>query len=266
MTIEGTGVVWEGPDALMPYLVEIDEVQESVENARKGDVLALSASLRRFGQVRAICVTPVEGESPRVVAGHHLRLAAKELGWTHIAAIPNEFTDDDERRAYLIADNQLAALGGYDDQKRAEQMNFLDELATQGKLEGTGFSVDDIEDERARVGAVATTQVEDFTGGWSESAEAAQARAESLATGHARKEIILSVTPEDYERYGDAMRKLKEQYGTTGVIDTTLHAVFAAADMMTEDAKEAVPEEPEVIETAAGEVEIHPDQMVIGTS
>lgn len=256
-------MVWEGPEFLRPHLVPIDSIVDSEDNARKGDVMGIAGSIRVHGQKAFVIVTM--DDPPRIVAGHHRRAAAKELGFTHIAIQPTEFADDDERRAYMIADNQLSDLAGYHEQKQIDQLNFLDELASQGKLEGTGYTVDMIEDQRAKIGAVLSTEApETWAGGWSESAEAAQARAEALGQGHARKEIILSVTPDDYERYGDAMRKLKSEYGTTGVIDTTLRAVFTAADMLPVEG-EAVPDEPEakVIDTAAGPVEIHEDQLVI---
>lgn len=250
MNEEATTTTWVGPDVLAPFLQPIDELRESEENARKGDVLALVGSLRRWGQVRPILATP-DGV---IVAGHHLRLAAIELGWTHIAVIPNEFSDDDERHAYLIADNQLSCLGGYDEQKRAEQMSFLDELAQQGKLEGTGFTPDSIDDERARWNATPEAAPADPSERkHSESADEAAERAAALAQGHRRKEAVLSLTLEQHERFGLAVAEMKaqykERYGDLSVTDTIYLTVLEAAGI-----------DPEL---EVNVPEVHHDQMTI---
>lgn len=215
--------VWVGAAALEPYLVPIEDLVPSEENARRGDVMALVGSLRRFGQVRAISSTP-EG---KIVAGHHLRLAALELGWTHIASVPNEFANDDERLAYLIADNQLSSLGGYDEQA---QMTILDDLEQRGLLGGTGYDSDAIEDMRSAMEAVPTTPTpETWGGGYSETAEEAAARAAALAASKQKREVLMMMEVAEYEQFGSDIRFLQKENGTSGVKDTVVAAVRSAA-------------------------------------
>lgn len=226
-TLEDTGTVWNGAEALRPYLVDINGLEESKENARKGDVMELAASLKRFGQVRAISV---DGNGT-IVAGHHLRKAAIELGWTHIAAVPNEFENDEERVAYLFADNQLASLGGYDIQKMDGQLTILHAMAENGKLEGTGYTMDTLEDAIANFGKVAETEMPaDLERGYAEDAAEAAERAANLGSSKAMKEIVLMVSPEQHEEFGRFIQVLRKEYATEespspGIVACTLRAV-----------------------------------------
>lgn len=223
-----TEVVWQGPELLRPFLKGINELVPSEENARKGDVMALVGSLQRFTQVRPILITPEN----KVVAGHHLRLAAIELGWTHIAAFPNEFADDDERKAYLVADNALAHLGGYDEQM---QLTLLGELEEKGKLEGTGVTSDSIEDMRSAMSAVPESQAPDtWGGGYAEDAEAALARAEALATSQKNKEVVMMLGLEQHTQFLEDVKTLQGVYGFTAVKDTVVRAVHEQSELYRE--------------------------------
>ena len=55
---------------------------------------------------------------------------------------PVEFKSDEEAQAYLLADNRLVELGGWDTAKLLEE---LEELAKNSTLEGTGFDEGDIQ-------------------------------------------------------------------------------------------------------------------------
>lgn len=126
--------VWKGAKVLEPFLIPIGELEPFPGNPRRGDVAAIASSLRRFGQVRAILTDAANAK--RIVAGHHLVLGAKMEGWTHIAALPNEFESEEEARAYLLADNRTSELGGYDDGLLLEQLR----AAQETTLEGTGYT------------------------------------------------------------------------------------------------------------------------------
>lgn len=140
-------VIWNGAERLRPFLVPINNLEPSPSNPRVGDVEAIRSSLRRFGQVRAI-TTDGTADGARIVAGHHVRLAAQAEGWTHVAVIANEFGDEEEARAYLLADNRLAELGGYDTAALVEHLKMLDELDA---LEGTGYTRDDLDEHLAKL-------------------------------------------------------------------------------------------------------------------
>lgn len=146
-------IVWKGPEALRPFLVPIGDLEPFPGNPRRGDVTALRGSLRRFGQVLPALVDPELGVGgrKRIVARHHLILAAAEEGWTHIAAIPHTFEDEEEARAYLVADNRLPELGGYDQEALVAQLRALDELDS---IEGTGYTREALDDEYAALRAL----------------------------------------------------------------------------------------------------------------
>lgn len=218
-------IVWEGAEALREFLVPVDDLVAHSENPRRGDVMALVGSLRRFGQVRGIAV---QHDGRSIVAGHHLVLAAREMGWTHIAALPNKFADEDEARAYLLADNQLNRLGGYDE---AQQLSLMDDLATKGKLyDGTGITVDAHEDQRAAANAIPETEPPaTWEGSYAEDAIAAAERAARLGSSRQMKEIVLMVSIEEHEAYGEHIRILRARYGTDNMTATALRAVREAA-------------------------------------
>lgn len=213
-------VTWEGADVLREYLVPIDDLLDHEGNPRRGDVLALKGSLERFGQVR-----PILAEDGIIVAGHHLRYAAKELEWTHIAVIPHKFTDDVSRKAYLIADNYLAGLAGYDEQA---QMSILEELEAQGELAGTGVTSDAIEDLRAAMEVVEVTVTDVWEGAGEADAETA-ARAAALAAYEPHREVPLSLTVEEFEDFGKYVRAIQSERGFTRMAEAVLYALEVAA-------------------------------------
>lgn len=118
--------------------VPIDSVQVHPRNPRQGDVGAVAESLTRFGQKKPIVVQASTGF---VVAGNHLLMAARQLGWTKIAANVADM-DDREAMGYLLADNRTSDLGTYDqDILKA----ILIEEARAGNLAATGYDGDDVD-------------------------------------------------------------------------------------------------------------------------
>jgi DNA modification methylase len=122
---------------LQGLAVPIDSLTLHPRNPRRGDVAAVTESLRRFGQQKPIVV---QAGTRYVVAGNHLLRAALALGWTQIAANVEEM-DDAEATALMLADNRTSDLGGYDDALLAE---ILAAQATADNLWATGYGVDDV--------------------------------------------------------------------------------------------------------------------------
>jgi len=123
--------------SLRPLIVPLSSVELHPRNPRVGDVEAVAASLRRFGQQKPIVVQKSTGY---VVAGNHLLRSALSLGWTEIAANVVEL-DDAKATAFMLADNRTADLGGYDDALLAA---VLAEQAAAGNLEATGYNADEV--------------------------------------------------------------------------------------------------------------------------
>jgi DNA modification methylase len=117
--------------------VPIASIELHPRNPRIGDVAAIAASLRRFGQRRPVLV---QASTRFVVAGNHLLRAARELGWTEIAAVIEEL-DDATAIAYMLADNRTSDLGGYDDALLAA---ILAEQAAADNLAATGYDPADV--------------------------------------------------------------------------------------------------------------------------
>lgn len=128
-------VVWHGAEGLRDRLVPIDEVILLPDNARQGDIGAISVSLDRLGQQKAI-VVDVDGV---ILAGNHLTQAAREIGWTHIAREVSNLEGEDKTR-YVLADNRLSDLGDYDNDLLIAQLQALTDL------DGVGYDLDDLDD------------------------------------------------------------------------------------------------------------------------
>ena len=113
-------------DDLKIFTIEIKNLIFDPANARTHDeknIEAIKGSLARFGQRSPIVV---QKESMIVRAGNGRLQAAKDLGWTKIAAL---VVDDDETTAtaYAIADNRTGELAQWDREALGSLLNTLDE-------------------------------------------------------------------------------------------------------------------------------------------
>ena len=93
----------------------LDQLIPYADNARthsKAQIRQIAASIREFGFVNPILVGP----DNRIVAGHARVLAAQELGMLEVPVIVLEHLSEAQRRALLLADNQLASNAGWDEE------------------------------------------------------------------------------------------------------------------------------------------------------
>ena len=123
------------PESMEELAVPIDSVFPYPGNARKGDIEAIAESLDLLSQYRPIVV---DQKTRYVLAGNHTRYAAQSLGWTHIAAVLVDVTEDQARRI-VLADNRLGDLGDMD----------LDALLVLlerdgGDIGGTGYTDEEV--------------------------------------------------------------------------------------------------------------------------
>jgi len=122
-------------------------------NPRKGNVDAIAASYKEFGQVKPIVAKKNMDGSGTVIAGNHQLMAAIKLGWDKIAVI---FLDADDKQAvaYALADNRTMELG-YTDDDLLQKM--LTEVSSDFSELWDGLGWDEFEmaamDERAVVKA-----------------------------------------------------------------------------------------------------------------
>jgi DNA modification methylase len=118
--------------------IPLGELARFPGNARRGDVGAIRASLRRHGQYRSLVVRDT-GSALVVLAGNHTRDALDAEGLASARCEVITCTDDEARRINL-ADNRLAELGGYDDADLAALLEGLD-----GDFDGTGWAQEDLD-------------------------------------------------------------------------------------------------------------------------
>ncbi len=87
-------------------------------------IAKVAASIARFGFVNPILVDA----SANVIAGHGRLQAAKQLALKEVPVIILDHLNEDEKRAYVIADNQLALEAGWDDDLLKAELGALAEV------------------------------------------------------------------------------------------------------------------------------------------
>jgi DNA modification methylase len=120
-------------------MVSLESLIPYARNARthSDDQVALIAgSIREFGFNNPVLVDGARG----IVAGHGRLLAARKLGMTTIPVIELAHLNENQKRAYILADNKLAERAGWD-------LDMLKlELADLGGVtfESIGFTADEL--------------------------------------------------------------------------------------------------------------------------
>lgn len=113
-------------------------------NARKHtpkQLKQIEASIRRFGFLNPVLID----EADHIIAGHGRVAAAKAMGLTTVPVIRIEGMSEAERRAYIIADNRLAELAGWDEELLKLELGSILELEPGFDLEITGFDGGELE-------------------------------------------------------------------------------------------------------------------------
>jgi len=109
-------------EPLRPLAEPIGAVDVDPQNARKhndANLKAIRTSLHRFGLRKPIVANRANGQ---VEAGNGTLLAARALGWSHIAVV---WVEDDPaaQTGFSIADNRTAELAAWDDALLAELLD-----------------------------------------------------------------------------------------------------------------------------------------------
>lgn len=118
------------------------ELKPFDQNARthsKKQIKQIAASIERFGWTNPVLVDAHGG----VIAGHGRLEAAKLLGLETVPTICLENMSEAEIRAYVIADNRLAELAGWDDEILAIELQAL--VALDFNVEVIGFETAEID-------------------------------------------------------------------------------------------------------------------------
>lgn len=94
-------------------VVPIETLIPLSNNPRRGNVDAIMASLKEFGQVTPIVVKPNGDGTATILAGNHRVEAARRLGWSHVAVVEYD-ADDTTAIAFALTDNRSSDLGTVD--------------------------------------------------------------------------------------------------------------------------------------------------------
>ena len=98
-------IEWRDVASLLPY----------ARNSRThsdAQVAQIAASIKEFGWTNPVLV---DGDGT-IIAGHGRLMAARKLGMTKAPVIRLEHLTEAQKRAYVIADNQLAMNAGWDNE------------------------------------------------------------------------------------------------------------------------------------------------------
>src|SRR3954454_10039978 len=104
-------------DDLVPY-------QGNARTHSRRQIAQIAGSIELFGFLNPVLI---DG-SNQIIAGHGRIAAAKKLGLTSVPTLRIEHLSDDERRAYVLADNRLAEKAGWDRELLAIELQHLVEI------------------------------------------------------------------------------------------------------------------------------------------
>jgi DNA modification methylase len=137
----------------------IDRLRPYERNPRthsEAQVEQIAASMVEFGWTNPVLVDEQGG----ILAGHGRLLAARKLGLAEVPVIRFEHLSEAQKRAYILADNQIALQAGWDDALLAEELAWLRD--ERFDLDLIGFDASELERLLALVdGEAASDEAED---------------------------------------------------------------------------------------------------------
>lgn len=120
------------PAQLVPY-------QSNARTHSKRQIAQIAKSITAFGFNNPVLID----DSTTIIAGHGRVQAAMQLGLASVPCLRLSHLSDAEKRAYVIADNQLATKAGWDREIQALELQGLIDLGFDVTL--TGFEVAEID-------------------------------------------------------------------------------------------------------------------------
>ena len=120
----------------------IDRLRPYERNPRthsEAQVDQIAASMVEFGWTNPILID----ENAGILAGHGRLLAARKLGLGEVPVIRFEHLSEAQKRAYLIADNQLALQAGWSEELLAQELAWLRDESFD--LDLIGFDATELE-------------------------------------------------------------------------------------------------------------------------
>ena len=122
--------------------ISIDLLRPYERNAKiHGDdqVEQIAESIKEFGFISPCLID----KDYNIIAGHGRVMAAKRLNMEAVPCLFIEGLTEEQRRAYILADNRLTELGEWDDKLLNEELKYLTDSGFE--IDTTGFNIDDIQ-------------------------------------------------------------------------------------------------------------------------
>jgi DNA modification methylase len=123
-------------------VIAVNKLKPRKTNARthsRKQIRQIAECIKRFGFNNPVLVD----DADEIIAGHGRVEAAKLLQLTEVPALRLSHLSDAEKRAYVIADNRLAELAGWDKEILAIELQGLIDLNFEVEL--TGFDIGTID-------------------------------------------------------------------------------------------------------------------------
>jgi DNA modification methylase len=125
--MDDLAIAWRPLGELIPYA-------RNPRTHTDAQVAQIAASIREFGWTNPVLVDGANG----IIAGHGRVLAARKLGLERVPVIELAHMTDGQKRAYVLADNQLALNAGWDETLLRLELADLSELGVDLGLIGFG--------------------------------------------------------------------------------------------------------------------------------
>lgn len=121
-------------------MVRVADLIPYARNARihtEQQVAQIAKSIEEFGFISPVLID----EGGNVLAGHGRLMAAEKLGITEVPCVVVQGLTDEQKKAYILVDNKLTELGGWDFELLDSELIDLD-----GLIDMTEFGFDAVDD------------------------------------------------------------------------------------------------------------------------
>jgi ParB-like chromosome segregation protein Spo0J len=123
--------------------IKLDKLIPYARNSRTHSdqqIAQVAASIREFGFTNPVLIDSEDG----IIAGHGRVMAARKLGLTEVPCIRLGHLTETQKKAYIIADNRLAEVGGDWDEEMLG-LELADLREADFDLDLVGFDAGEIE-------------------------------------------------------------------------------------------------------------------------
>jgi ParB-like chromosome segregation protein Spo0J len=123
--------------------IKLGKLIPYAKNSRTHDdfqIQQIAASIREFGFTNPVLIDSEDG----IIAGHGRVMAARKLGLTEVPCIRLGHLTETQKKAYIIADNRLAEVGGGWDEEMLG-LELADLREADFDLDLIGFDAGEIE-------------------------------------------------------------------------------------------------------------------------